>query len=271
MNWLLIVVGFIFLVCIISGIIRGFLRIIISLAATAATIALVIFLTPYTTQALYKWTPIDEMIQDKCEEAMEPQLENIDLSGVKIGGIDLGILGNIDLGDIDFESLGISDKDIKEILSSIEIPKETQTNLIKKAGLPKFLEEGLIENNNNEAYKELGVTTFQEYIGAYVTKIVMTILSFLITFILAGVIMKIIVYALAIVEELPVIHGVNRLAGGLIGIVFGVIIVWVVFLVLTLMYNTETGQMCFKWIQESWILQFLYSTNPILKWLTVFR
>lgn len=271
MNWLLIVVGVIFLVCIISGIIRGFLRIIISLAATAATIALVIFLTPYTTQALYKWTPIDEMIQEKCEEAMKPDLENINLSGVKIGGIDLGILGDIDLGDVDFESLGISDKDIKEILSSIEIPKETQTNLIKKAGLPKFLEEGLIENNNNETYKELGVTTFQEYIGAYVTKIVMTMLSFLITFILAGIIMKVIVYALAIMEELPVIHGVNRLAGGLVGIVFGVIIVWIAFLILTLMYDSEIGQMCFKWIQESWILQILYSTNPILNWLTILR
>ncbi len=271
MNWLLIAVGVIFLVCIISGIIQGFLKIIISLAATAATIALVIFLTPYTTEALYKWTPIDEMIQEKCEKAMEPDLENIDLSGIKVGGVDLGILGNINLGDVDFESLGISDKDIKEALSSIEIPKETQTNLIKKAGLPKFLEDRLIEDNNDETYKELGVTKFQEYIGAYVTKIVMTIISFLITLILAGIIMKIIVYALAIMEELPVIHGVNRLVGGLFGIVFGLIIVWIVFLVLTLMYDSEIGQMCFKWIQESWILQILYNTNPILKWITVFR
>lgn len=271
MNWLLIAVGIIFLVCIMAGIIQGFLKIIISLAAAAATIALVIFLTPYTTEALYKWTPIDDMIQDKCEEALQPDLENIDLSGVTVGGIDLGALGEINLGDIDFESLGIDKKAVEEALSKIEIPKETQTNLIKKAGLPQFIEDGLVENNNDETYKELGITTFQEYIGAYVTKIIMNIIAFLLTFFIAGIIMRVIIYALAIMEELPVIHGINRLAGGAAGIVMGFIIVWVVFLVLTLMYESEIGEMCFKWIQESWILQLLYNTNPILKWITVFR
>lgn len=271
MNWLLIAVGIIFLVCIMAGIIQGFLKIIISLAAAAATIALVIFLTPYTTEALYKWTPIDDMIQDKCEEALQPDLENIDLSGVTVGGIDLGALGEINLGDIDFESLGIDKKAVEEALSKIEIPKETQTNLIKKAGLPQFIEDGLVENNNDETYKELGITTFQEYIGAYVTKIIMNIIAFLLTFFIAGIIMRVIIYALAIMEELPVIHGINRLAGGAAGIVMGFVIVWVVFLVLTLMYESEIGEMCFKWIQESWILQLLYNTNPILKWITVFR
>lgn len=235
MNWLLIAVGIIFLVCIMAGIIQGFLKIIISLAAAAATIALVIFLTPYTTEALYKWTPIDDMIQDKCEEALQPDLENIDLSGVTVGGIDLGALGEINLGDIDFESLGIDKKAVEEALSKIEIPKETQTNLIKKAGLPQFIEDGLVENNNDETYKELGITTFQEYIGAYVTKIIMNIIAFLLTFFIAGIIMRVIIYALAIMEELPVIHGINRLAGGAAGIVMGFIIAWVVFLVLTLM------------------------------------
>lgn len=271
MNWLLIAVGIIFFVCIVTGIIRGFLKIIISLAAAAATIVLVIFLVPYTTEALYKWTPIDDMIQDKCEEAMKPDLENIDLSGVTVGGIDLGVLGDVNLGDIDFESLGIDKKAVEEALSKIEIPKETQTNLIKKAGLPQFIEDGLVENNNDETYKELGITTFQEYIGAYVTKIIMNIIAFLITFFLAGIIMKIIIYALAIMEELPVIHGMNRLAGGAAGVVMGLIIVWIVFLVITLMYESEIGVMCFEWIQESWILQILYSANPILKWITVFR
>lgn len=270
MNWLLIAVGIIFLISIISGLNQGFLKIIISLTAAAATIVLVIFLTPYTVQALYQWTPLDEIIQDKVSEAMEPDLEHIDLSGVKIGDLDLGVLGNVDLDGIDFESLGISKDDIKDIVSQIEIPKETQTNLIREAGLPHFIEESLIENNNDATYKELGIRTFQDYIGAYVTRIVINIIAFLITLLLAGVIMRVLIYALAIMEKLPVIHGVNRLLGGVLGIGIGLIIVWIVFLVITLMYSSEAGQMCYKWIQESRILKILYDTNPILKWMTAF-
>ena len=63
-NWLLIIVGVIFLISIVAGYVRGLLKIGISLLATVLSIVLVMFLAPYVSDALIKWTPADEMIED---------------------------------------------------------------------------------------------------------------------------------------------------------------------------------------------------------------
>lgn len=64
-NWLLIVVGTIFLICIIIGIIRGAIKIVVSLAATILTLVIVMFATPYVSSFLYKVTPIKDMVQSE--------------------------------------------------------------------------------------------------------------------------------------------------------------------------------------------------------------
>ena len=64
-NWLLIVVAGIFLICIAVGYIRGFLKFGLSLLATLITMILVTFLSPYVSNALVKYTPIDDVIEKK--------------------------------------------------------------------------------------------------------------------------------------------------------------------------------------------------------------
>ena len=64
MNWLLIAVGIIFLIGIIVGAVKGFIRIGVSLVATILTLVLVIFLNPYVSDAVIEFTPIDEMIEE---------------------------------------------------------------------------------------------------------------------------------------------------------------------------------------------------------------
>ena len=88
-NWLLIIVGVIFLISIVAGYVRGLLKIGISLLATVLSIVLVMFLAPYVSDALIKWTPADEMIEEKCMEMFMPQisadtLKNADLSGTSL-------------------------------------------------------------------------------------------------------------------------------------------------------------------------------------------
>ena len=73
-NWLLIIVGVIFLISIVAGYVRGLLKIGISLLATVLSIVLVMFLAPYVSDALIKWTPADEMIEEKCMEMFMPCL-----------------------------------------------------------------------------------------------------------------------------------------------------------------------------------------------------
>lgn len=234
MNWLLIGVGIVFAICMIVGYVRGFIKIIVSLATTVLTIVLVVVITPYTAKALKTLTPLDEMVKEKCVEIVTPDL------------------GEIELPD----------------LNSVELPRQKQLELLETADLPEFFKEGLIENNNIEAYKRLAVSGFAEYVGAYLADIVVKMISFLVTFIIVTIVVRAIVFALDIVTALPVLNGFNRIAGILVGMAIAVIIVWIAFFVITLMYNTPLGRDCFVWIQENELLTFLYEKNVIMEFAT---
>lgn len=71
-NWLLIIVATIFIVCIIAGYIQGFLKFGLSLLSTILTLILVLFLSPFVSDALEKFTPVDDLIEERCFEAFMP-------------------------------------------------------------------------------------------------------------------------------------------------------------------------------------------------------
>ena len=82
--------------------------------------------------------------------------------------------------------------------------------MIKSADIPEVFKNLLLKNNNKEMYDELGVTTFPQYIGAYVARLVINIIAFILTFIVVTVIIRAVVFALDIVSELPVIGSSGR-------------------------------------------------------------
>ena len=72
-NWLLLAVGIVFLVCMIAGFVKGFLRIGLSLLSTILTLVLVSFLSPYVSDALMKHTPAQDVLEKKIVEAFMPE------------------------------------------------------------------------------------------------------------------------------------------------------------------------------------------------------
>lgn len=293
MNWLLIGAGVICLICVIVGYVRGFIKIAVSLAATIATLVLVFIVTPYVSKGICSFTPVDDMIQKKCIEALKIEASSVSLSkedlakaGVtdkmlEVAGIteDKLTSGKLTIDEIKqygaisdaLRKAGITNEDIEEEITTIEIPRQKQVEAIKKADIPPVFKELLLSNNNNEVYKRLDVSSFPEYIGAYIAKMVIGIISFLVTFVIIFIIVRSIIFALDIVADLPVLSGINRLAGAGIGLVTALIIIWLAFLVVTLLYTTGIGGECFELIGKSKMLTFLYNNNYILKLSTSFR
>lgn len=270
-NWLLIIVGVVFLISIVVGYIRGFFKIGMSLISTVLTIVLVIFLTPYVGDALIKFTPIDELIEEKCVEAIAPELsaellEGKDLSGTPFEGLDIEELNG--LSELDLERYGISVHDILGVLG--EIPQEQQIQEIENSKLPHFLKEMLLENNNTMIYGELGVSTFAEYMAAYISRMVIYLLSFLVTFLIVVIIVKALMAAVDIIGELLVVGFFNHLGGAMVGVLVALMLVWLGFLVMTLLYTTPAGQATFEMIEKSKILTLLYEKNILLSKLLSF-
>lgn len=234
MNALLIIVGIVFLLSVIIGYKRGLVKIIASLLATLVCIVLVFLISPSVSRWIQESTPLKETVKNKCIELLLPD-----------------------------ETTG------EEALQT-EIPREQQISMIEGADIPEVIQKMLLENNNNEVYTALGVQTFGEYIGAYVAKVIADILAFLITFIAVFIIVRIVLGMLNIVDKIPLVGGANHLVGGILGAGIGILIIWILFIVITLLYNTSLGMACMKGISESEILTKLYDSNILLKYITKF-
>ena len=235
MNGLLIAVGLIFLVCMIVGYTRGFIKIVASLGATVATIVLATFLSPYVSGVLLKTVPIEEMMQEKCMEILMLNQEGVTVS------------------------------------DDVENSQDAQFFMIENAKLPEVFQQLLLDNNNPEIYKTLGVTTFSEYIGSYLARLIADIVSFLLTLIVVTIVVRTILCTVGFIGKLPVIGGLNRIAGGILGIGTGLIVVWVLFIIITLMYDSEIGRQCFASIAENEFLTYLYENNILMNYITKFR
>lgn len=264
-NWLLIIVATVFLVCIVVGYIRGFLKLGLSLLSTVLTIVIVAFLSPYVADALAKYTPVDDFIEERCVAAFMPeisqdQLADLDLSGTPLENLSQDQLQN--LNDLDWDRLGIKVQDILDVIG--EIPRDIQISEIENAPLPEFLKDQLMDNNNEASYNSLGVSSFPQYVAAFISGMVLNILSFLVTFVIAVILVKALMVAVNIIGELPVLGLINHIGGAALGLVLGLVIVWIGFLIMTLLYATEAGSACFAMVEKSSILTLLYDTNPLL-------
>ena len=193
--------------------------------------------------------------------------QGISIGDIMEGNIDeellsqLGIADKLPSGD---DEGGEGDSEDSGILDNMEIPRDMQQEAINAADLPDIFKDLLAVNNNSEIYEELGVNTFAQYVGSFLAKVIINIISYLGTFLIATIILRAIIFALDIVAELPVFGLINRLAGGVIGFVGAAIIVWILFVVVTLLYTTVIGKDIYQAIQGNGILKFLYDNNPIM-------
>lgn len=304
MDFVVLGIGLIFLICVIVGIYKGAIKIAVSLVTTLLTLVIVFFATPFVADLIESKTPVDSMIKDQVMKTMA-SVASEQLAGTREGGIDAedvrkaleaagvseekleeyGIsIDDIVNGEISSEQLaeyGISKNvlaglgaegstGIEEALENADIPKDLQIKAIEMAELPEVFKSLLSDNNNDVIYEKLGVKTFAEYVGEFLSKLIIHIVAFLCTFLLVTIVLRAIIFALDIVSELPVLGFFNRLAGGVVGAAGGLIIIWLFFVVITLLYVTAFGREIYQVIQENAILNMLYENNPLMKLATNF-
>ena len=217
------------------------------------------------------------MSEEDVREALDAagvDEEDLEQYGVSVkdiaeGNIDAGLLSQLGIADGPGkggeESEGEESEEEGNVLDQLDLPRDLQQEAINAADLPDIFKNLLSVNNNSEIYEELGVQTFAQYVGSFFAKLIINIISYLGTFLIVTIILRAIIFALDIVAEIPVLGLINRLAGGVIGFAGALIIVWLLFVVVTLLYTTVIGKDIYEAIQGNGILKFLYDNNPIMK------
>ncbi len=264
-NMVLLVVALIFVVSVVVGYLRGLLKIGLSLLSTVITMVIVVFLAPYVGDALIKYTPIDEIIEEKCMESFAANMSGDMLLEKDLSETPLAGMSPEDLQKIDGENLDIHGINVQTFLEAIgDIPLDQQIQQVSDSVLPDFVKEALLENNNNIIYEELGAKNFWEYVSSYVARMLVHVASFLVTFLFAIIIVRALMAAVDLIGELPILGTINHWGGAAVGLLFALVLVWIAFLLFTVMYSTAFGAACIEQIENNAFLQFLYDHNPLL-------
>lgn len=134
----------------------------------------------------------------------------------------------------------------------------SQTGFIEDLELPELLQKGLEANNTEEVYAYLSVETFGEYVSEALARMIINGLSFAVSYMMASVILRLGTWILNVLAGLPVLNGANKLAGGMVGLVKGVLFIWIAFLVLTVLCSTEIGRQGLSLIEKDPFLNVVY-------------
>lgn len=153
---------------------------------------------------------------------------------------------------------------VEKMLTMQEEKSDTadEESFIKGLPLPKSLKNTLIENKKDAS------GDLKEYIAEYVTGVIINAFAFILTFVLALVVLWALCFALDIISKLPLLNQINKLAGLAAGLVHGLVLVWLLFILLTVFGGAKFGQEAFVMIENNALLSLLYNNNLLLGFVT---
>lgn len=148
---------------------------------------------------------------------------------------------------------------------NLENETESSSQFIDGLNLPEVLRKNIEKNNNTENYAELSVNTLTEYVSGYLARTIVNGLSYVLAYILATIGIRIVVYILNLIAGLPILKTANKLTGGLVGFVKGLVFIWILFLILTVLCSTEIGKTSLELIEKDSLLSVIYQYDPLVQ------
>lgn len=255
MNILTGIVIVIFLLFMIRGYRRGLIKSLASVISLATSLALVSFVTPYVSQFLQEQTPVYTYVMEKCQESFTVTLDEANEKTTEAES-------ETEEGEVTLKKEKSNDT-VGNVVGAVS--SQLQKNAIDELPLPSVLKNLLIRNNTEKIYKELAVNSFNDYVPKFMANLIMNIISFVVTWIIVASFIWLAVMTLDVIANLPIIHGVNQMLGLLLGAGQALVIVWIVFLAITVLASTAIGKQLMEMIEKSVLLSQIYNGNVFLK------
>lgn len=301
-NILEIAVAAVILLFAAAGYRKGFVKKLAAMVSLLVSVVLVSALLPWITAFLKENTPVYTMIEEQCRTVMEKQIGEALFSGaekstgessqadiyrnmgreeikalMEANGYDGSLLDALSDEQLeqykeqyiqqyfgsDTTNSGESENSGAVLLGNLT--RIEQTELIENLPLPEFLQDILLDYNNEEGYQGLGVSTFQDYLIGFIATGILNVAAFLASVLIVHLLLWLSISALSILANLPVIRVVNRVAGLALGLLQAMLVLWLAFLILSLVSGTGIGMQLMKMVESSTWLNWLYQSNLFLK------
>lgn len=109
---------------------------------------------------------------------------------------------------------------------------------------------------------------YNNFVVETVSGIIFSAIVYIVMFVLLLALAGVIGILLNVIEKLPVLKQINKLAGGAAGLVKGLLIVWIAAILVMILSNTPIGIKIAADIDGNVFLKFLYDKNLIMYFLT---
>lgn len=139
-----------------------------------------------------------------------------------------------------------------------------QEEVIGRLPLPQFLKNELVEKNTPSEYAAMQVGSFTDFLKEKLVGAAVNYITFGILVILIYILLRVLLRVSRVINNLPVIGGINRLFGAIFGAAEGLLIIWCVCIVITLISGTQFGMQATEVINSNAFLRFFYEKNGIL-------
>lgn len=225
-NWLFVVVAVYLVSMVLYGHYRGFVRLAVSTVSLVLSLGVVHFGAPSVANLLRS----NEVVYQAVEDSVTKFIQKDD--------------------EAENEAVDAA-------------PPSVQRSIIEEMELPEQLKDALLENNNSEVYEALGVSSFTHYVSRYLANSLINIISFFLLFAAVFGGLRVLSVSLNVVSRLPIISGLNRLAGAVLGGAEGIFFVWIAALLITLFSATAIGELFLNQIESNIWLTWLYDHNML--------
>lgn len=222
----------------VNGYRRGLLGILFGLLSWVFIFIFILWTSPAIATAL-RTTSLDETIQDKAQTYINQHLPSDDSS-------------------IDDEKAQSGTNTAGTVLAGIEskIPDFLQSSLGTAVEAARQKTEEI--ESTKAAEVEAQVTeTAAEKITDQAIRGIAHFIAFLLALLICAVIRNII----HLVDQTPVIHGINRFIGTGIGVFNGLFIVWILMYLAACLSVLPFCQKALQQIQQNWVLTWLFEHN----------
>ena len=235
------------------GLWHGLLRGLLGIAAFVLAIISAYYFGPYVNDYLVTNTNIDEKIESKVYSKIEDTLLEEMTTSLSEAGITT---------DLEKTAREETDK-----LLEMTPDNATQVQLIEELDLGDNFEISdsikteLINNNNEETYAELGITTFYKYISSYISRMSTKAIAFSLTFLATYIVLMIFVFFInKILRLISIVKGFDRFCGFLLGLAIGYGIVCVALYAGSIIFSTSYE----GFVEKNQILTFFNDHNLLL-------
>ena len=226
---------------------KGVIRLVLSLVSMIVTILAAVIIAPLATTAIRNETNIDENMAQSIYTILSENKE-VDqyFSNEQMipDGINISQAG---------EHLQNISKAIMEVGDRINLP-ESLTDAIK--AMPESELMTIINEQGQASIKEISLR---------LSNIILTAIIYIVIMVVVFIVLRIIIGATGIIRRLPIVKQADKLGGVIVGLIEGLVVVWIFFTVVTAISGTENAVNILAQIHKNAFLEALYNNNPITR------